>query len=660
MTSTVDAGPESSTTAAPSAEGAKPHAFQADVARLLSLMVHSIYSERDIFLRELISNAADACEKLRYEGLADPTLTADGAPFTIVLTIDKDAKTLSIADNGVGMDADDLVHALGTIASSGTRAFLEKLGPADEREPSDVENTREGGPGADAAQLIGQFGIGFYSAFMVADRVDIETRRAGRQEAWAWSSDGKGSYTIAPLPIEKGPARGTTVILRLSEAALEYLEPSRIERIVKDHSGGVAVPIELRDAPSSEARRLTDGLALWTRPKSTVKPEEYAEFFRGIAGQFDAPALTLHWHIEGRQEYTVLAFVPASRPLDLFDPARKGRARLYVRRVLITHDCDLLPGWLRFVRLVVDSADLPLNVSREMIQASPVFAAIKNGVTNRILQDLVKTAENEPEMFKAIWDNFGAVLKEGLYEDPERRDQLFKLARFTTTLEPQGGRKLADYVAALRPNQTAIYYLLGDDLKRLAQSPQLEGFRARGIEVLLLPDPVDAFWVSTALGFDGKPFKSVTQGAADIKTIPPAEGAETPAASPPSTEVATLFAFMQQTLEKVVAEVRASDRLAESAACLVAADSGPDRRLERMLADHGRLGSVSKPILEVNPNHPLVTSLARRFKDQPEKSLIEDAAWLILDQARLMDGERPEDPAAFAARLTRVLNKAIV
>jgi molecular chaperone HtpG len=656
---TVDARAEGSNAAAPSSEAPHPHAFQADVARLLSLMVHSIYSERDIFLRELVSNAADACERLRYEALADPALTSDGVPFTIILMIDKDARTLSITDNGIGMDADDLVHGLGTIASSGTRAFLEKLKPTDTREGSDAENTREGGPGADAAQLIGQFGIGFYSAFMAADRVDIETRRAGRQDAWAWSSDGKGSYTIAPLPPDKAPARGTRVILHLSSAASEYLEPSRLERIVKDHSGGVAVPIELRDTPTAEARRLTDGLALWTRPKNAIKPEEYAEFFRGIAGQFDAPALTLHWHVEGRQDYTVLAFIPGSRPLDLFDPTRKGRVRLYVRRVLITHDCDLLPGWLRFVRLVVDSADLPLNVSREMIQASPIFAAIRNGVTNRILQDLVKTAESEPATFKAIWDNFGAVLKEGLYEDPERRDQLFKLARFATSLDPQGGRALTDYVAALRPNQTAIYYLLGDELARLAQSPQLEGFRARGIEVLLLPDPVDAFWVSTALGFDGKPFKSVTQGAADIKTIPLAEGAAPPAAAAPSAEVATLLAFMQQTLDNVVAEVRASDRLAESAACLVAADSGPDRRLERMLAEHGRLGSVSKPILEVNPNHPLVASLARRFNDRAEKSLIEDAAWLILDEARLMDGERPQDPAAFAARLTRVLTKAI-
>ena len=657
MTANVDARADGSNATAPSDQKPGSRPFQADVARLLSLMVHSIYSERDIFLRELVSNAADACEKLRYEALSAPALTADGAPFTIDITIDKEARTLAIQDNGIGMDADELVDALGTIASSGTRAFLEKLKPGEEA--SKAENSREGGPGGDVAQLIGQFGIGFYSAFMVADRVDVETRKAGGEQAWTWSSDGKGAYTIVPLPLEKAPARGTRVILHLATAADEFLEPWRLEKIVKDHSGGVAVPIELRDTPAAEPRRLTDGLALWTKPKSAVTPDEYAEFFRGIAGQFDAPALTLHWHVEGRQDYTVLAFIPASRPLDLFDPTRKGRARLYVRRVLISQDCDLLPGWLRFVRLVVDSADLPLNVSREMIQQSPVFAAIKKGVVNRLLQELVKTAESDSEAFKAIWDNFGSVLKEGLYEDPERRDQLFKIARFATSLNSKGTRTLTDYVAALRPNQTAIYYLLGDDLKRLAQSPQIEGFRARAVEVLLLPDPVDAFWVSTALGFDGKPFKSVTQGIADIKTIPLPEGATAPGGEAPSSEVATLLAFMQQTLENNVTAVRASDRLAESTACLVAADAGPDRRLERMLAEHGRLESVSKPILEVNPNHPLVLGLARRFQAKAEKSLIEDAAWLILDEARLMDGERPEDPAAFAARLTRILTKAI-
>ena len=313
--------------------------------------------------------------------------------------------------------------------------------------------------------------------------------------------------------------RGTRVILHLNAESQEFLDSWRVERIIRDHSGAVAVPVDFVDKPGAEPKRLADGAAIWAKPKSEVKPEDYAEFYRGLSGQFDEPALTIHWRAEGRHEYTVLAFIPGSRPFDLFDPSRKGRNKLYVRRVLITEDADILPGWLRFVRLVVDSADLPLNVSRELIQKSDVFAAIRKGVTNRIVQELGKLAESEPEKFAKVWEHFGAVIKEGLYEDPERRDGLFKIARFATTTHPDGGRTLADYVASLRENQTAIYYLTGDDAKRLAASPQLEGFRARGVEVLLLSDPVDAFWVSTAAGYEGKPFKSVSQGAADIKSI---------------------------------------------------------------------------------------------------------------------------------------------
>ena len=316
----------------------------------------------------------------------------------------------------------------------------------------------------------------------------------------------------------------------------------------------------------------------------------------------------------------MLAFVPGSKPFDLFDPQRKGRAKLYVRRVLISDEADLLPGWLRFVRLVVDTADLPLNVSRELVQQSPIFAAIRKGVTSRIVSELTKLAETDADKFSAVWENFGAVLKEGLYEDPERRDALFKMARFASSTHPGGNRTLADYVAALRPNQTAIYYLVGDDAKRLATSPQLEGFRARGIEVLLLPDPVDAFWVSTAAGYEGKPFKSVTQGAADIKLVPLADGAEPPKSEDVGPKVATLLAFMKQTLADAVEDVRASDRLSESPACLIAPEFGPDRRLERILSQHGKLGgAISKPVLEINPTHPLIAALGETFGHPEQK-----------------------------------------
>ena len=627
----------------PTDEGATTQSFEADVSRLLHLMVHSVYSEKEIFVRELVSNAADACEKLRYESIARPELVERGGPFAITVSLDPDAKTLTVADNGIGMSREDLTDALGTIARSGTKAFLDKL-------------TQEEA-GKEAAAIIGQFGIGFYSAFMVADEVVVETRRAGTDAAWRWSSDGKGSFTIAPLQLDAAPERGTRVILHINEESREFLEPYRIERVIKEHSGAVAVPIDLVEKPGAEPKRVADGAAIWAKPKSEVKPEEYAEFYRGLSGQFDEPALTMHWRAEGRHEYTVLAFIPGSRPFDLFDPLRKGRNKLYVRRVLITEDADILPGWLRFVRLVVDSADLPLNVSREMIQESAVFAAIRKGVTNRIVQELTKFAEAEPEKFAKVWENFGAVIKEGLYEDPERRDGLYKIARFATTTHPDGGRTLADYVANLRENQSAIYYLTGDEPKRLAASPQLEGFRARGVEVLLLSDAVDAFWVSTSAGYDGKPFKSVSQGAADIKSIALVEGAKAPAEA--TGDVATLIAFFKQTLEKEVEAVRPSDRLTDSVSCLVAPDFGPDRQLEKILALHGRVKERAKPILEINPAHPLTQALARRFVAGQDKPLVEDAAFLMLDEARLLEGGQVEDPPAFAARMRRVMEKAL-
>ncbi|WP_336606175.1 molecular chaperone HtpG [Candidatus Rhodoblastus alkanivorans] len=603
-------------------------------------MVHSIYSERDIFLRELISNAADACEKLRYEANSNPSLLGEGESFAIRVILNAENGTLAVEDNGVGMAREDLTTALGTIANSGTRVFLEKMTAS----------------GKGAAELIGQFGIGFYSAFMVADRVVVETRRAGEDVAWRWSSDGKGEFEISPLALEDAPRHGSRVVLHLNEDSKAYLEPGRVESIIGEHSSAVATPIDLLDTPTAEPRRLSEGAALWTKPKSEITEEQYREFYQELSGQFDSPALTVHWRAEGRAEYAVLAFVPGSRPFDLFDPARKGRTKLYSRRVLISRDSDLLPGYLRFVRLVVDSPDLPLNVSREMVQESPLFAAIKKGVTNRLLQELGKLAEMDREKFLTIWKNFGAVIKEGLYEDPERRDPLLKMARFATTTSQDGTRTLADYVSALRPNQTAIYYLVGENAERIAASPQLEGFRARGIEVLLLSDPVDAFWVQTAAGVDGKPFKSATQGAADIKTVELLDGAKKP--DEPASAFADLISRAKETLATVVEDVRISDRLSESLACLVAPEFGPDLRLQQILAAHGQSAMDMKPVLEINPAHPLVISLETLMK-RSESELFEDAVWLIFDEARLLDGAPPNDASAFAARLTRILSKAL-
>lgn len=612
--------------------------FEADVSRLLHMMVHSVYSDRDVFLRELISNAADACEKLRYEAIATPALIAEDGKLAITIAADPEAGALTISDNGIGMSREDLIEALGTIARSGTRAFMEQV---------------EAAKGEDGAQLIGQFGVGFYSAFMVASKVDVVSRRAGASEAWRWTSDGKGEFLVAPAAVEDAPERGTRVVLTLLDDAKTYAERRTLERIVKAQSGHVPVPINLIEKPGAEATSLADGAALWTKPKNEIKPEDYSDFYRSVAAQYDEPAATIHFRAEGRHEYTTLAFVPGSRPFDLLDADRKGRMKLYVKRVFITDDAELLPRYLRFVRGLVDTADLPLNVSREMIQDSPLLAAIRKGVTNRILSDLGKMAETDAEAFGKLWANFGAVMKEGLYEDYERREQLLTLARFASTATG-GLRSLKDYLAALRENQTAIYYILGDDPARIATSPQLEGFRARGIEVLLLSDPVDAFWVSSAPNYEGKPFKSVTQGAADLGLIPLVDG-EAPSRAESRPEVAALLEAMRLGLAEEVADVRASDRLTESAVCLVAPDTGPDRQFEKLLSAAGRIEGATKPVLEVNVQHSLIVGLA----GLQDESLRNDLAHLLLDAARIFDGERPSDARLFSERLGRLIAKAI-
>jgi molecular chaperone HtpG len=621
------------------------HAFQADVAKLLHLMVHSVYSEKSVFLRELIANAADACERLRYEAIAEPKLLGDDPKPRITLAVDAEKRTLSVEDNGIGMSRDEMVEALGTIARSGTKAFIDRL----------AAGGADGGTEDNA--LIGRFGVGFYSAFMVAERVDVMSRRAGAEATWLWSSDGQGTFSVTELPAD-AMRRGTRVTLHLTEDAKTYTERYTLERLVKAQSGHVPVPIALIEKPGAEPAEITDGAALWTKPKSEITPGDYTDFYRSVAGQFDDPALTVHFRAEGRQDYTTLLFVPGSRPFDLFDPDRKGRIKLYVKRVFITDDADILPRYLRFVRGLVDSADLPLNVSREKIQESPLLAAIRKGATSRVLSELERLAEKEPVAFLKIWETFGAVLKEGIYEDLERRDALLALARFKSTASTDASpwRSLKDYVAAMQPNQAAIYYLAGDDLERLKSSPHLEGFRARGVEVLLLPDPVDSFWVMPGVTFEGKPFKSVTQGAADLAAIArPDANEDTQTEASPAVKI--FIAYLKSTLGAEVSDVRSSDRLTDSAVCLVAPEGGPDRALERILASAGRLPSAAKPILEVNPRHELVVALAGL--GEHDRAYKEDAAHLLFEEARLLDGDRPADARQFAERLSRVLARGV-
>ncbi len=616
------------------------HSFQAEVAQLLHLMVHSIYSETDIFLRELISNSSDACDKLRYEALDKPDLMAGGRELAITLRPDKVAHTLTIADNGIGMSHDELIDNLGTIARSGTRAFMER-----------IQQAQEAKQGKDGGQLIGQFGVGFYAAFMVADRIDVISRRAGTQEAYHWASTGGDGFTVKPADAASVAdlVHGTRITLHLKEDALGYLEADAIERIVGRYSDHIQFPILLQsDADTS--RQINKASALWQRSKSDLTDDDYKEAYRTLCNAYDEPALTLHYKAEGRQSYAVMVFVPSTRPFDLYDPNFKSGLKLYVRRVFIADNAALLPNYLRFVSGVVDSEDLPLNISREMLQNNTQLAQIKKAITGRILSELTKTAENAPESYQKIWDTFGATIKEGLYEDRERKDELLPLMRFATT-KGENIRSLKDYVTDLKESQTEIYYLVGDSIDRLKANPKLEAAKARGVEVLLLTDHVDAFWTSAMMDFEGKKLTSLSQGNVDLGLIPLLEPlAETSAddAQAKDQDAATLAA-LKATLGDRVSDVRASTRLTDSAACLVADGFGFDRELERLLARQNK-GMGTKPVLEVNLRHPLVKAAGLA---QPEEQA--DLAFILLDQSKIVDGEVPDDPAAFAARLNRLI-----
>jgi len=607
--------------------------FQAEVAELLNLMVHSVYSETDIFLRELISNASDACDKLRYEAIAQPDLIADGEPPKINIAPDKKAGTLSVTDNGIGMDRQELIDNLGTIARSGTKSFLSRLTEA-----------------KDGAGLIGQFGVGFYAAFMVADRIVVTSRRAGTDEVWTWSSSGGNGFDIARAAEADAQrvARGTEIVLHLKPDATKYLETYEIERIVGAYSDNIQFPILLKPE-EGEPRQINSASALWQRSKSELTPEDYKQAYKSIAGAFDDPAMTLHYRAEGRQSYAVLLFAPSTKPFDLFEPQRKGHVKLYVRRVFIADDAELLPAYLRFIRGVIDSEDLPLNISREMLQNNPQLVQIRKAVTGRVVGELESLSEKEPESFAKIWDAFGPVIKEGIWEDFERREKLLALSRFTTTSGEK--RSLKQYVESLKPNQTEIYYLVGDSVERLKSNPKLESATARGIEVLLLTDPVDAFWTSAPLDYGGKPLKSLSQGDVDFGLVPLLDDHAADQDKPGADEAATI-AVIKDALGERVSDVRASQRLTTSASCLVAGGGERDRQLERLLAQQNR-GVGSKPILEINLRHPLVAAIA------DQKDAARDLSFLLLEQAQILDGELPEDSAGFASRLNQLVLRGL-
>jgi len=609
--------------------------FQAEVSRLLDIVAHSLYSDRAVFLRELISNASDACDKLRYLSLTEPGLIADDPEFGITVTLDKDRKTLTVSDNGIGMNREDLISHLGTIARSGSAQFVQAL---EEGKSKDVS-------------LIGQFGVGFYAAFMVADQVTVVSRKAGETQAWKWVSDGKGEFEIGET---ERAGRGTDIVLHIKKDAEEFLDKARVSTIITKYSDHIALPIKLIEGAKEE--KVNQAAALWTRSKSEITEEQYRDFYRHVAHAFDEPWGTLHFKAEGKIEYTGLVFIPTAKPFDLFHPDRKQSLKLYVKRVFITDHCEeLLPHWLRFVKGLVDSEDLPLNISREMLQQNPVLTKIRQGVVKKVLEYLKKRAENETDAYATFWNNFGAVLKEGLYEEPEHREALLKLARFRST---NGDTlvSLADYVGRMKEGQNSIYYLTGDSLEAAARSPQLEGYRAKGIEVLLLTDGVDEFWVPAVGEYDGKSFKSVTRGGADLDAIK-GDAKDEKKPEPAAAGIDNLIALMKLTLKDAVKDVRVSQRLTDSAVCLIADDGDMDMRLARLLQQHKRIDALAPRVLEINGSHPVIAALAKAVSGGKGEQ-VADASWLLLDQARIQEGETLSDPVGFAKRLGEVLGKA--
>ena len=622
-------------------EGAETKTFAAETARVLQLMIHALYTNRDIFLRELISNASDACDKLRYAALTDEKLLGDASALSIHLAYDEKAKTLTITDTGIGMNREDLIAHLGTIAKSGTSEFIKQLS----------------GDATKDVNLIGQFGVGFYSAFMVADRVSVTSRKAGESTAWQWESDGQGTYRIQS---SEAQARGTTITLHIKEDATEYLDRHRLGHIISTYSDHIGFPITLTDS-EGVTHAMNEGGAIWTRAKSDITDAQYEEFYRHVSHSPEKPWAVMHSKAEGAVEYTSLLYVPGIKPFDLFHPERKRRVKLYVKRVYITDEgVELVPPYLRFLRGVVDSADLPLNISRETLQKSPVLDKIRESVTSRCLSEFKKRAENDPAEYATFWDHFGAALKEGLCEANSPREKILDACRFYSSHTPDQLISLGDYKSRMKEGQEAIYFLTGDTLPTLKNSPQLEGFTKRGIEVLLLTDHVDDFWPNVTQKYGDLPFRSVTKSGADLEQFHldgEAERAEEQAEQSDETKI--LCEAMETLFGETVTSVRTTRKLSDTPICLGVAEGAMDMRMERFLADHKQLPKRAPKLVEINPTHPVIRTLAAEVTAHGMNAQTEDALWLLFDQALIAEGEPVTDAGAFARRLSQFLAKGL-
>ena len=618
--------------------------FQTEVSQLLKLMINSVYSEKEVFVRELVSNASDACDKLRYLANTKEKLIKDDPNFKIQIAIDKKSNLISISDNGVGMNKKDLVSNLGTIARSGTAHFLKELSESKTKDLS----------------LIGQFGVGFYSAFMVASQTKVITRKAGENKIWVWTSDGESSFTIEETEDASLIAsnRGTTIELTLTKDSKEYLDKDRIQNIIRRYSDHISIPIYISDGTEKKDETLesvNSASAIWTRPKNKISAEQYKEFYNHTGQMFDDPWMTSHYKAEGKIEYTVLNFIPSTKPFDLYDPARENRLKLYVKRVFITDNCpELIPPYLRFLRGIIDSEDLPLNISREMLQNNPVVTKIRSSLVKRTISDLKKKLAKDRESYEKFWENFGPVLKEGIYEDFERKDSILEISLFKNSKSSKL-ITLNEYIESMGKKQKDIYFMTGDNYENIINNPSLEGYKSRDINVLILDDPVDSFWTSSTPAYLEKNFKSVTRGADDLEKI---DGEKKDSKENKSTE--PLINLLKEKLKDKVKDVRISSRLTDSAVCLVSDEGAMDPQLEKILQQHNQLNQgLSLKVMEINPNHKLIKKLSKMSKDKNKIGEVENISILLYEQSKILDGEKPSDPIEFSKKLINTIYSAI-
>ena len=623
--------------------------FEADTGKILDIVINSLYSEREIFLRELVSNASDALDKRKYLGLTDKKIAISSDASEIKIEVNNKEKTLTISDNGIGMNEEDLKSSLGTIARSGTKAFLEQMATNSKDKKSDMS-------------MIGQFGVGFYASFMVSDSVDVLSKKVGENQAWKWSSDGKTGFNLEKTNKEDF---GTSITLKLKKDAKEFLEETRLQFIVRKYSDHISYPVKLHeiDKKDAEIKTLNEASALWTRPTKEIKEEQYQEFFSHIGAGFGKPLLTMHNNTEGTISYTNLICVPSTRPFDLFNPERKSSLKLYINRVFITDKCDaLIPSYLRFIKGLVDTQDIDLNVSREMLQNNPAVAKISKSLVGKILRELKKVSEKNLDGYKSFWKEYGAVLKEGLYEDVERKEALLDLCRFSTN-ENDDPISLSEYLEKMPETQKDIYYISAETNAQALASPHLEGFKSKKVPVLIMTDAIDQFWLPMVGSFKEKKFTSITQGQINLDELDAKnkdkKKDDNSEKEKQDKEYVDLVAQLKVVLGEQVKDIRLSSKLTDSPVCLVADEGDMDIAMEQLMAQRDTNYKGAPRILEINGDHSLIKNMKSLLSKKEDNDLVSDAGTLLFEQARLMEGKMPADPAQFSKIMNQFLLKAI-